>query len=286
MLTRLGAAPLGRKKRQLTTSQLGERPLIFTKQPIVVSFSPKSACTHVVTWYFLHERLLPAANYFHAWPHQYRTKVYYHSAMYQRRRETLMQQGPKNWILIKVTRDPMKRLVAIFRHAVRTPFADELALKRGINIEKDGLTLREFGEIYKGVDLRRSSKEADIHACSQIQPVWDLNFGRTITLNMDEVPLNDSLNDIERSVGLNITNFSAHAKFSQIRDNHYVNNDQDLESVSSLEDVRFYRDEVDKRFPKTALQNLPFTSELAKKLYPDDFAPVRTSDTKGELFQG
>ena len=102
---------------------------------------------------------------------------------------------------------------------------------------------------------------------------------------MDEVPLNDSLNDIERSVGLNVTDFSAHAKFSQIRDNHYVNNDQDLGSVSSLEDVRFYRDEVEERFPKTALQNLPFTTELAKKLYPDDFAPVRTSDTKGELFQ-
>ncbi|WP_417606173.1 hypothetical protein [Primorskyibacter flagellatus] len=289
MLARLGL------KKSVTTEepkdewfdafQVNPRALIFSKQRIVVSFSPKSACSHVVTWFFLKERLLAAANYYHPWPHNFRTKVYYDSAQFRRRRNALLANGQQDWTLIKVTRDPVKRLVAILRHAVRFPIADEIALQRGINIKRDGLSLREFGEVLKTVDLTRAARQVDTHLCSQIHPIWDMPFGRTITLNLDEVSLNDGLNDIERSLGLEVTNFSAHPKFDEIRESHYVNNDQDLDTEQNPEDVKFRRNQVERRFPKTVLQKLPYTSELAHHLYPDDFSQVVTNDTKGELFR-
>lgn len=289
MLARFGLKKRDKKKEPqdewFDAFQVNPRALIFSKQRIVVSFSPKSACSHIVTWFFLKERLLAAANYYHPWPHNFRTNVYYDSAQFRRQRRALLSGGQEDWTLIKVTRDPVKRLVAILRHAARFPIANEIALRQGIDIERDGLSLRELGEVLKSVDLTRASQQVDTHLRAQFHPVWDMPFGRTITLNLDEVHLNNSLNDIERSLGLGVTNFSAHPKFDEIRESHYVNNDQDLDADQSLEDVKFRRKQVERRFPKTALQQLPYTSELAHQLYPNDFPQVITHDTKGELFR-
>ena len=56
----------------------------------------------------------------------------------------------------------------------------------------------------------------------QYTPLWDMAFDRVITLNLDKVPLDASLNAVERDLGLPVTDFASIAEFRRLRDEHYA----------------------------------------------------------------
>ena len=259
------------------------RPLIFQNQNIVVSWSPKSACSHVVVWFLLKEGLLPAANYYNGWPHLFRTEVYYRTHTHQRRWQDLRGSGGKGFTLIRVTRDPVKRFVACFRHAARYDFLHELVRRKvGTDPARDGLSLLDYHEALSGEVLTVPSP-VDIHACAQAQPIWEAGFDRVITHNLDETPLNDGLNQIEAELGMGITRFEKFPKFKMLRQSHYARN-VDFAGDGPVESFRFRPADTD-AFPKKQLEALPLVRQMTEDLHAADMGRVGKGDTAGVLFQ-
>ena len=190
-------------------------PIAIAAERMVVAWSPKSACSHVALWTFLHEGLAAEAAAYHEWPHEYRMHVYYKTARFRRLAQDVAAGGGRGYTLLKVTRDPAKRLVSMFRHACRFPFMAEIFRERlGIDIATAGISLRDFAAALEGLPLVAPTS-TDPHICAQYHPVWDWDFDRVITLNIDQIELDAALNAVEAEFGMEQTDFAAHAAFGR-----------------------------------------------------------------------
>jgi hypothetical protein len=263
--------------------QIEPFPLILRKANTVVSWSPKSGCSHVVLWTFLHEGLFHACNYYHGWPHHFRLDVYYRSAGFQAALQKVLASEGTGQTLLKVTRDPKHRLVSIFRHVCRFPFLHQPVKDiLGIDMRATGLSLADFDAVLGGLKLVIPT-DVNPHVRAQRHPVWEMPFDRVITLNMDEIPLNDSLNAVERALGLTETNFARYAKFQNLRENHYAK-ETVYDGAAPIERYRFRPEETD-AFPKRQIQASPLLERMARQHYAVDYGLVDSGDTAGELFR-
>lgn len=244
------------------------RPFISTSRKVAVSWAPKSACSHVALWFYLQEGLLRAATFYHPFPHRYRNQVYYQSMGFQRRKAEFLADDLTDWTLIKVVRDPVKRMVASFRHAVQNPLMDDLLAPDPM---AQGVSLMDYGNALFGLDLTYG-KGVDMHVCRQQHPIWDAPFGRVITINADTGNLNADLNSAARKTGLRQVEFDRVNDFKRIRRTHYAE-DVPME-CPDLFNFRFRRGEWSGQFPKSALLALPDTTALGNTLYGDDYALV------------
>ena len=263
--------------------QIEPHPLILRKAKTVVSWSPKSGCSHVVLWAFLHEGLFQACNYYHGWPHHFRLDVYYRSAAFQAAVQQFLTAEAAGYTLLEVTRNPKNRLVSIFRHVCRFPFMHKPVQDiLGFDLRQEGLSLADFDTLLGALNLVIPT-DVNPHIRAQRHPVWEMPFDRTITLNMDEIPLNDSLNAVERALGLTETKFDRYVKFGNLRETHYAK-----ESVYAgeepIETHRFKPDETT-AFPKKQIQASPLLERMARQHYAVDYPLVGSGDTAGVLFQ-
>lgn len=259
------------------------RPLIFGQHNIVLSFSPKSACSHVIVWFFLKEGLLGAANYYDEWPHKFRTDVYHNTRIYKARMQRVLKSDGKGFTLVRVTRDPVKRFVSCYRHACRWNLVDTLVHgKVGIKPSEDGLSITDYHAALKNENLLRPSK-IDVHSCAQRHPVWQVGFDRIITLNVDETHINPGLNAIEAELGLGLTQFDRHPKFDSLRQAHYAT-DVHYDGSVPLEQHRIHRKQTS-QFPKRQLESSEQVHRMAQQLHGVDFGLVGSGDTSGVLFQ-
>ncbi|MFZ5961803.1 hypothetical protein ACOXXX_02540 [Thalassococcus sp. BH17M4-6] len=259
------------------------RPLVFADLPVVVSWSPKSACTHVLTWFLAQEGLVDAAAYFDPWPHEFRGKVYYRSRSYRVAATRLLDSGGAGHTMIRITRAPQKRLVSIFRHALRTGFLRaDLDAALGRDTAATGVSLREFGAHLRGQALVTPSA-ANVHLRAQYHPVWDLAFDRVITLNMDESDLDAGLAAIEGDLGLPHRRPADFAYFRAVKDRHY-SRDMPWTASGPVEEARLGA-ESGADFPKSALERTALAIELAQELHAVDMGRVATGDSAGRLFR-
>lgn len=257
------------------------RPLIFSNRPVVLAWSPKSACTHALIWFLRQESLLPAANYYSGWPHQFRMHVYYASEVYARRARALEESGGRGYTLLRVVRDPVKRMVSIFRHVVRhRMMAAELSAFLGRDIAATGLSLVELHAFLRTLPLMQPCP-TDSHVCAQFHPIWTLGWDRVITLNADTHALNAGLNLVERELGLSHTDFATIRKFEAIGAHHYARR-VPYAGSAPVETVRFTA-EATREFPKDALEAAPYTAAMARELHGVDLPNVRTGDSWGRL---
>jgi hypothetical protein len=263
--------------------QAEPRPLLIETKKIVVSWSPKSACSHIVLWAFKHEGLFRACNYYNPWPHHYRLDVYYKSYTYQRRTQEFFEANGAGHTLVKFTRDPAKRLVSIFRHACRFPFLhEEVRRHLGFDMRREGLSLQDFGAVLARLNLVIPTS-INPHVRAQIHPVWSMDFDRVVTINMDEVPLDATINRLEPDVGLSVTRFAEIPKFGHLRNAHYAKDVPFEGDDAALAAYRFRPRETDS-FPKRRLEALPLVRELAERHYGVDYPGVASADTAGRLF--
>lgn len=259
------------------------RPLVFSDVPVVVSWSPKSACTHVLTWFLAHEGLVRAAEYFDPWPHEFRGKVLYRGVTYRRAATQFLDSGGTGHTLLRITRAPHKRLVSIFRHVARTLLIkNALDPVLGRDTAVTGFSLRELGEHLTGQNLITPSP-VNVHLRAQYHPLWDRTFDRVITLNMDETSLDAGLEAIEREFGMGHRKPTDFDYFNGVRARHY-SRDVPYDGDVAIEDARFGADKGP-GFPKSALEQAPFTRALADRLYAVDLDRVATGDTAGRLFR-
>lgn len=257
-------------------------PLIMPGRKIVVSWSPKSGCTHVVVWFFIKTGLLQKANAYHDWPHNYRIDIYQKSTKYVKHVEQLKESDGKGYTHIKITRDPTKRLVSIFRHVCRHAFMHrEFSRKLKLNAKRDGVSLLDLRSYLEGENLIKPSL-INPHLCAQTHPVWDLSFDRTITLNLDQTELNAGINAIERDLGMGETPFADIPKFNTVREIHYAKSSE-YDGPEPIEEHRFMPSETDD-FPKQQLIESTILQQMAREFYAADFGKVDAGDTAGRLF--
>jgi hypothetical protein len=258
-------------------------PMFITKVDTVVSWSPKSACSHVVLWALMHEGFLAEASQPKELPHRFRIHVYQKRPAFGRQVRRLRRHRGGGQTLLRVTRDPKKRLVSIFRHACRFPFLAPVVRDRlGFDPVVEGLSLSDLDAVLASLDLL-SATAADPHVRGQWTPLWEMNFDRTITLNVDDVPLNAGLNAVERSLGLPATSFADVPAFEALRDIHYAR-PRRFAKGGNIETYRFRREES-KRFPKAAILASPLLEQMARRYYARDYAHVGSGDTDRILFQ-
>ena len=259
-------------------------PLFIPAAATVVAFSPKSGCSHVALWAFLHQGLFEAANRHDPWPHKFRVHVYHRGAAFRRPLQALLRDGGAGRTLLRVTRDPRKRLVSIFRHACRFPFlAPQVRAVLGFSMREQGLSLADLDAVLGRLKLTHPT-DANMHLRVQAHPLWQMDFDRVVTLNMDETPLDPGLNAFECDRGLPVTDFAALPAFAALRESHYAA-EGDWPDDRPIETHRF-RPEETATFPKRALMASPLLADMARRHYRADYAAgVASGDSAGRLFQ-
>jgi hypothetical protein len=257
-------------------------PVFIAKSNIVVSWSPKGGCSHVVLWAFIHEGHFAAASAADVTPHRFRIHNYQKLDPYQRALRRLRRSGGVGHTLVKVTRDPKKRLVSIFRHACRRRFLQRYRDILGFDPQVEGLSLADLDRLLGALRLTHPTTD-DPHLRVQSNPLWDFDYDRVITLNMDERPLDPGLNAIEASLGLPVTDFAARPAFARLRRAHYAE-DGVWDEPRDLATFRFRPDEF-RAFPKTQILALPLLEDMARRHYAVDYGRVGSADSAGRLFQ-
>jgi hypothetical protein len=189
------------------------RPLIDPRNRLIVVFSPKSACTSVVIWFFHHLGHGAAARDYGVWPHNYRTDVYYRSELYRR----AYQRDLSKFRLIRVVRDPFERAVSSFRHVQKGGLADKAMTKvlGRSDMSTTGLSFSEFLDFLERCDLMT----CDPHFRIQRHPIED-HLPTHSLINASTENLFTRLNQVEADLGFPITDFDKLEWLRKINPNH------------------------------------------------------------------
>lgn len=258
-------------------------PTFIRDTGIVVSWSTKAGCSHVILWALNHNRLLSEALAYDEWPHEFRARVYERRAVFKGPLRAFLRSGGRGHTLVKVTRDPQARLVSIFRHACRFAFLrDEVRETLGFDMRRRGLSLSDLDAVLGRLQLAPPPR-VDPHLRVQYSPLWEMAFDRVITLNIDETDFDAGLNAVERALGLPVTDFAGIPAFARLHETHHARPSK-LAPRGPLETLRFRPQQARYFFPKQQLMALPLLRDMAHRHYGIDFDRVGTSDTMGEIF--
>jgi hypothetical protein len=190
--------------------QTTPRPLIHPDARMIVIFSPKSACSSVAIWFFHQLEQAEAARDVSEWPHRYRHQ-YYRSDLYRK----AFDRDLANFAVVRVVRDPFDRAVSSFRHGLRSHLADH-HLARFVgrsNLAINGLSFSEFLGALERCDLRTCNAHFRIqkHPLEDVIPVKHL-------INVSTQDLYTRLNEVERDIGLPVTDFAKLAWLNKLGD--------------------------------------------------------------------
>lgn len=259
-----GASRFGAKLRQAPL------PLLDGSRRTVVSWSAKSACTHVVIWYLHRLGLLDEARSHHPWVHRYRGEVLYRSRMYQSARDQLGREGASEWTYVKVVRDPVKRCVSSYRHALMHGYEDEkMAHVLGREIDhKIGYSYETFLEYLGQIDLHH----CDIHHRVQKHSLDTVPFGQTWLINVDEQDLDAALAELDRLQGCTPRNDdeSSAAAIADAAHRHAGDAEGGSSCITDQWHMPLSVDDV-QRWPKHSLLAASPATELARRIYRCDY---------------
>jgi hypothetical protein len=176
-------------------------PLIHPDARLVVLFSPKSACTSVVIWFFHQLGIAKQAREYHQWPHRYRTEVHYGSALHR----DACRLNLSGFKVLRVVRDPIDRAASSFRHALAYRLANKAfaELLGRTDIGKNGASFREFLDLLERLDLTA----CDSHYAVQRHPI-ERRLRVTHLINISTEDLFVRLNEVEAEIGLPVTDFA------------------------------------------------------------------------------
>jgi hypothetical protein len=181
-VARLGSADVG--------GRATEDPwrLIYPPGGIGLIWSPKSACTTAILWYFAHIGHLKAAIAFNSWPHEYRMRVLPVLDEYRRwSKECNLAQ--LEWV--RVIRCPHRRAVSSYRHALRYGFENQGLCKfLGLPVAERGFSFVEFLGYLRIIDI----ESCDPHLKQQYHR-FEPGMPAARVINADSEPLLNALYD-------------------------------------------------------------------------------------------
>ncbi len=254
------------------------QPLLDGVRRTAVSWSAKSACTHVLIWHLERLGLLDQAEAFSSWPHDYRTQVLASSQSHQEACLRLGREGPGEWTYVKVMRDPARRCIASYRHALANGYEDRLmscVLGRAID-HRLGFSYGNFLDYLSKINLA----QCNIHHRLQRHPLDLLHFGRLYLIVIDEQDLEVSLQGIDADQGRDPAASSVRRRRSIERASHRHAPDGSQNAIDpELWQKPLSRADALSAWPKNGLQTCSEATAIAKKLYAADYA------TLGELRQ-
>ena len=183
--------------------RLRPRPLIDPNNKIILVWSPKSACTSAVIWFFKVSGLYDEALAYDRWPHKYRQKVYYTSDMCLQG----MADDFSKYRIVRVIRDPYERAISSYRHALMSGYVDKRMaafLGRDIVAERS-FSLVDFLSCIETKSLL--PVHSNTHFAIQLQP-FEQVYPANDVINVSRQNLHEELNRIEGEMGLETTDFS------------------------------------------------------------------------------
>jgi len=149
---------------QLTHSP---RAIVDRRNKIVLLWSAKAGCTFAIKWIFRHMGLLQKALAYHPWVHRYRRDVFYATDDCKAAIADLCA-SPSSYRIVKVVRDPFRRAVSSYVHAVRHSHEyPDLLGYFSADQAKPTFTFREFVRYLATIDL----EDSDIHYRVQTHPL-------------------------------------------------------------------------------------------------------------------
>jgi hypothetical protein len=185
----------------LRNAQRAEPVLVHPDHKFVLIFSPKSACSSVVIWFFHTLGLADEARAFDEWPHNYRIQKLMRSPEQQAARKIPLNELK----VLRVVRDPVDRAGSSFRHALGTGYANEqIQLKLGVDIVRQGLSFQRFIDFLEAEDLDNCNP----HHRRQKHPV-ETQRAPDFVINASRQDLFAGLNAFERQMGMPKTDFAA-----------------------------------------------------------------------------
>ena len=167
------------------------RPLLFGPGRLGIIWSAKSACTTLLLWYLWHCGLLEAARFYSGWPHEFRYRVLYDSQTY---RSWADQVEPAGWAWLRVVRDPFRRAVSSYRHALRHGYEDARmtrVLSRPVD-RNAGFSFELFLDYLGRIDIAG----CNLHHRQQWHPIEALVTPGEV-LNVDKQDMMEALRRID-----------------------------------------------------------------------------------------
>lgn len=245
------------------------QPLIDAQRRTVISWSPKAACTRVLIWYYQRTELLNEALAYHRWPHKHRNEVLYKSRCHLDSEKQLIREGTSAWDYVKVVRDPVKRCISSYRHALKTGYADQSmsqTLGREVN-HRHGFSYETFLEYLRKIDL----SSCNPHHRFQTHPVDKIIFHRTWLIDIDEKDLDSELASIDELHGVNDgTQQQLVTDFLRKDTQRYANSESQSESLDSDQWLKPLKNSDTEHWPKQALENTTEATHIVRELYQRD----------------
>ena len=176
------------------------QPLINYFQGFGVIWSAKSACTNVLVWTLIHMGLLDRALAHDPWPHEFRDVFFIGGGSEYQKALDNVAISSLPWL--RVIRDPARRVVSSFRHALRYGYENAnltKALGRTIDAET-GFSFMDFLRYLRTLESLAVGG-CNPHFCLQQHPVEKYVLDATV-INIDRMPLAQGLRAFERTLGL------------------------------------------------------------------------------------
>lgn len=224
-------------------------------------------------WYLQRVGLLEAAKAHHPWVHRYRGEVLYESMPYVQARDLITRESSQAWMYVKVARDPIRRCVSSYRHALKHGYENERmsqALGRDINHVK-GFSFETFLGYLRSIDLH----DCDIHHRVQKHALDTVDFGRTRLINVDEEDLEAALAAIDRKQGRDAveaarerSDFVERAAERHAPASEEPRRDELWRVPLSASDVV--------NWPAASLRQSPEACSIIRHIYACDYAMLRT----------
>jgi Sulfotransferase family len=165
------------------------RPLLLGSAKLGIIWSAKSACTTVLLWYLWHRNLLQAADAYDSWPHNFRNRILYSDETY---RTWASQMDVGSWTWLRVIRDPYKRAVSSYRHALVNGYESRKMSRRLKRPPEAGYSFEEFLDYLLRIDIAT----CNLHHKRQFHPLEELVTPSRI-INVDKVDLMHCLAEID-----------------------------------------------------------------------------------------
>ena len=246
----------------------GPRPLLNADKRFMVYWSPKSACTTTYVWFSKISGFEGELAEFGDRIHQHRIKKYYSSDLYRRSKDVSIEE----FLKLRIIRDPYSRAVSIYRHALKTRFADEhISSVMGPRfMANKGFSFQEFLEFLEKIDIWA----ANVHIKPQFHRL-ETEFKPTYVINISRMNLFSSLNLFEEQIGLEKTNFEDLNWLHTLEDRRKAK--QEPLNGEALDETPFSRHQVARlgQFPSYVQLLTPSAKARIEAIYKADFDAYR-----------
>jgi len=245
--------------------QVPPHPLIYPQAKLLVVFSPKSACSSVVIWFFHQLGIAEEAREHSSWPHKYRLEKYMKSKLYR----DALSLDLREFKIVRVVRDPFERAVSSFRQTQTHGYLDaDFSRLLGISgVAERGVSFCEFLDLLEHLDLATCNR----HIGYQRHPIED-HLPVSHLINVSAEDLFSGLNQVEADYGLPKTDFDRLDWLLQLDRHRGVRKPRIIDTPDAYELPLTRQQARSGPWPRYSALLTPLARQRISRLFAVDFA--------------